>query len=205
MAETGETITQLNPMLKMPSQKYAWLVTPKMISSSESDVIAQASPTLQTIAGFDKDQYKKQSEGWMASLNKLQQVFSESGPFDGVLGFSQGAAVAFSLCLLRESCLKQENIFKFQFAILCSGFVSPAQEHQELMLTTSLPLKCPSLHVFGEEEGCDRQVGIQESKQLASMFTPDNAVVLMHKSGHIVPSQKEYVNQVKSFLTQFIS
>ena len=71
----------------------------------------------------------------MTSLSSLRKVFLENGPFDGVLGFSQGAAVAFTLCLIRSSFLKQEDdIFTFQFVVLCSGFLSPAREHQEIML-----------------------------------------------------------------------
>jgi hypothetical protein len=200
-AHVPEITTKLNPMPKILSRKYAWLVTPEMMSSSGSAEGAQT-----TVAVFNKDQYKNQTEGWMASLGRLQQVFSENGPFDGVLGFSQGAAMAFSLCLLRSSCLRQEfNTFQFRFVMLCSGFLSPAREHQEIMSIASLPLECPSLHVFGDEEGCDRQVRIEESKLLVSMFTPDTAMVLQHKSGHIIPCQKEYVNQVRSFLTRFIS
>ena len=39
-------------------------------------------------------------EGWDKSLEHLRRAWAEQGPFQGVLGFSQGAAVAFLLLML---------------------------------------------------------------------------------------------------------
>ena len=42
-------------------------------------------------------------EGWETSLATLRDAWCERGPFRGVIGFSQGAAVGFLLSLLAES------------------------------------------------------------------------------------------------------
>ena len=36
--------------------------------------------------------------GWQASADALAAAWTERGPFDGVLGFSQGAVMAHTLC-----------------------------------------------------------------------------------------------------------
>ncbi len=51
-----------------------------------------------------------------------------SWPFDGILGFSQGAALVAMLCALQEQ--KLEAAFNFRFAILVAGFRSACSQHQ---------------------------------------------------------------------------
>ena len=36
----------------------------------------------------------------------IEKAFQESGPFDGILGFSQGAAFATILCFMQENNCK---------------------------------------------------------------------------------------------------
>ena len=49
---------------------------------------------------LEGDQWATQTEGWGATLATLRRACSELGPFDGVLGFSQGAAVAAALAAM---------------------------------------------------------------------------------------------------------
>jgi hypothetical protein len=54
----------------------------------------------------------------------LMEVSEEQGPFDGILGFSQGAILAGLLCGLiayTEGTLDRSSIFKFDFAIMVGG------------------------------------------------------------------------------------
>lgn len=143
-------------------------------------------------------QYLTQTDGWPRSWVHLQRVFTELGPFDGVLGFSQGAAIAAALCTRRSSITRQHaEAVSFKFAILCSGFFSPAVEHPRTAMD------CPSLHIFGGSPDHDRQIGVNESEKLASLFQPDTRRIVRHSMGHIVPTQPEYVQQYLEFLSQF--
>ena len=45
----------------------------------------------------------KRFDGWETTLASLERAWDERGPFAGVIGFSQGAAVAFLLALLAET------------------------------------------------------------------------------------------------------
>ncbi|KAI5068241.1 hypothetical protein GOP47_0016586 [Adiantum capillus-veneris] len=196
--------------LRVPHKKFAWLVSPEMtwtpvdLQVSPAGLESDVSLNFKNQMGFDKDQYKRQTMGWPATLSKLEEVFSEFGHFDGVLGFSQGAAVAASLCLLSKSGLKANSSIKFQFVILCSGFILHAKETQDLISSVSLPLNCPSLHIFADSAGHDRQIVNDDSVRLKDLFNAEKSVVLTHGLGHIVPSQKERVEKVKNFLSQFI-
>ncbi|TKY52324.1 Rhodanese domain-containing protein 6 [Spatholobus suberectus] len=70
---------------------------------------------------FDPLQYQQQTDGYDISLSHLKNVFSQEGPFDGILGFSQGAAMA-ALVSAQQEKLKGEMDFKF--VVLCSGLRS---------------------------------------------------------------------------------
>lgn len=125
----------------------------------------------------------------------LKDIFSQEGPFDGILGFSQGAALAAAVCA-RLGMLKGE--MEFRFAILCSGFALKLPE-----LDSGL-IKCPSLHIFGSDHGKDRQIANQASEVLASLFDDGCSVVIQHESGHIIPTRSPYIDQIKEFLQRFL-
>lgn len=60
-------------------------------------------------------------QSMLAAIEHLEDIIDEDGPFDGVLGFSQGAAIALSYLHLRES-LNEPPAFKFG---LCFSSVIP--------------------------------------------------------------------------------
>ena len=85
-------------------------------------------------------------EGWDTTLASLERAWDERGPFAGVIGFSQGAAVAFLLALLAETADRDaiargvatdepeprepgeptpgsRKFASLDFFILCSGYV----------------------------------------------------------------------------------
>ncbi len=124
--------------------------------------------------------------GWQASLDALIQLV-EANDFDGILGFSQGAAVAGLLIALYPS--------KFRFAILISGFtpMDPAVG----ALYPVAPLAVPSLHIMGTS---DPYVSIARAELLSSKFS--NPTVLVHQEGHVMPP-KELFNAIKEWSSQF--
>lgn len=86
------------------AHKRAWLLSlaDTMAAASGADS-PPADPNWQPAPdGFDPQQLQTQTEGWEASLAALQAFIRIQGPFDGVLGFSQGAAVAAALCALQQ-------------------------------------------------------------------------------------------------------
>lgn len=169
-------------------KKFAWLVAPDFNISGEVDwKIANGS--------FDPLQYLQQTDGFDVSLAYLKSVFSQKGPFDGILGFSQGAAMA-ALVSAQQERLKSE--MDFRFVILCSGFAIKLAEFE------CQAINCPSLHIFGSDRGKDRQIANQASRDLASLFDDGCSVIIEHDSGHIIPTRSPYIDEIRNFLHRFL-
>ncbi|KAK3278159.1 hypothetical protein CYMTET_13886 [Cymbomonas tetramitiformis] len=131
----------------------------------------------------------KQAIGWDTSSEFLSQVSDTLGPFDGVLGFSQGASVAALL-------LAQNRLPTVKFAILISGFL-PVDAELRKFVTHPGAIRIPSLHVIGEN---DTLVPRDRTQELENIF--ECPCVFAHDGRHMVPSNAEFRNIVKRFVEQ---
>jgi len=127
--------------------------------------------------------------GWDRSREYLRQLCAQQGPFDGVLGFSQGAAAA--ALFVAEQARGEQPL---RLAICISGFASRAEEHRALMTEGSIDV--PSLHVYGEK---DVLVDNQRTLALARCFVAPR--VVSHPGGHFVPILWP-VAEIRDFLLQ---
>jgi uncharacterized protein (DUF924 family)/Ran GTPase-activating protein (RanGAP) involved in mRNA processing and transport len=123
-------------------------------------------------------------DGWEASIRHLDAHL----PADGVLGFSQGGAVAGLFAALRADRLR--------FAICISGFPSRAEAHR--MLTVPATIDLPSLHVYGEQ---DVLVTPDRTCALAACFVEPR--VLSHPGGHFFPELWPAA-ELRAFLLAFL-
>jgi predicted esterase len=122
--------------------------------------------------------------GWSTTSAWLKSLSFEE-EFDGVFGFSQGAALAGLLAGLRDDV---------GFAIIVGGFMSFEPEHRPLYEAV-LRSRVPSLHLIGAS---DSIVEPAESRRLAGLFT--DPVVALHPAGHVIPSGRAIVDEVRQFL-----
>ncbi|KAG0208242.1 hypothetical protein BGX28_000707 [Mortierella sp. GBA30] len=88
----------------------------------------------------EKPQYK----GFDKSLKELRDVLEKQGPFDGVMGFSQGASMASILQLLLErphlsATMSGCKHAPFKFAIIVSGF-EPRDSEKMSWYTSQYPV-----------------------------------------------------------------
>ncbi|XP_042046123.1 rhodanese-like domain-containing protein 6 isoform X1 [Salvia splendens] len=178
---------QKSPPLNHCNRKFAWLVDADYNGKDDCEWKMAKAP-------FDCLQYQQQTEGFERSIEYLKSVFSQKGPFDGILGFSQGAAMAALVGARREE-LKGD--MDFRFVILCSGFSVNMTRNPEGSIN------CPSLHIFGHKEGKDRQIDCKASTHLASLFENGCAVIIEHDFGHIIPTRSPYIDEIKDFLRRF--
>ncbi|KAG0576547.1 hypothetical protein KC19_5G088800 [Ceratodon purpureus] len=188
---------------RTPTWKYAWLVSPRDAYANESEDSERgeepSSTWRATKTPFDAWQYETQTEGWDTSWEYLQKVFQDLGPFDGVLGFSQGASVAAALCQLRKTSPSDAGV-NFKFAVLCSGYPPPLPFFAKGMASEA-GIPCPSLHIYG---GQDRQIHDHTSEQLSNMFQSEERTIVKHECGHIIPTQPAYIEQYVQFLSRFL-
>ncbi|CAH2219953.1 esterase OVCA2 [Pelobates cultripes] len=126
------------------------------------------------------------------SFQTVAKAFTELGPFNGILGFSQGAALVAMLCSLMQ---RGDVRFKFDFAVLVAGFKSRASEHEEYY---QQPITVPSLHVYGET---DRVIPDHMSQELVLHF--EKPVTLTHAGGHFVPASAQQKKVYLEFLNMF--
>ncbi|XP_019704323.1 rhodanese-like domain-containing protein 6 isoform X2 [Elaeis guineensis] len=176
------------PPLKDCKKRFAWLIAPK------SDCLEEGGWKIADVP-FDPLQYQQQTDGFEKSYSYLKTVISQMGPFDGILGFSQGAAMAALFCEQQQRC---GGVLDFRFAILCSGFSAVSGECSRKLI------KCPSLHCFGNGQGHDRQIACEASRKLVDLFDKDCSVVIEHDMGHIIPTRSPYIDQMKEFLMRFL-
>ncbi|XP_037324412.2 esterase OVCA2 [Pungitius pungitius] len=142
---------------------------------------------------FSALQQCEESLGLDESVKAVREAVQIQGPFDGILGFSQGAAFVAMLCFLQEQKLEPE--FNFRFAIFVAGFRSACEEHKRFY---NSPLEIPSLHVFGLE---DRVIPDNMSRELLLSF--QDSQVLTHPGGHFVPAASAHRQIYQDFLNRF--
>ncbi len=125
----------------------------------------------------------------------IQRTVRDQGPFDGFLGFSQGACFAGLLpSLLDEHSPK--------FVILVGGFQSRATAHQDLIssATTGPKISVPSLHIIGT---ADEWVTPDRSKELLFCYDEKTRSVLEHPGGHYIPSDAGSKQRIVDWISQF--
>lgn len=143
---------------------------------------------------FNANEECESSLGLEESVDTVRTAVRELGTFDGILGFSQGAALVAMLCALQEQ--KLEPDFNFRFAILVAGFRSACKQHHRFYDGPAITI--PSLHVFGQD---DRVIPGKMSQDLLPTF--DGAQVLVHPGGHFVPAASSHRQTYQDFLKKF--
>ena len=124
-------------------------------------------------------------DGLEESLELVRDTCQRQGPFDGVLGFSQGATLAALLCLTTDL---------FQFAVLFAGYV-PRDSTVLASMDAGAPCTLPSFHCFG---ATDASVPPDVARALASRFA--DPVIHEHDGGHVVPGNAPLRSALKAFL-----
>jgi acetyl esterase/lipase len=137
-------------------------------------------------------------DGWETTRKAIVSVFEERGPFDGVLGFSQGAALAGLLVGMRapDGVPTPAQPLTFDFAVIVSGFASRDPGHAPLYARKA-SYALPSLHIVGRADGV---VPARDSRELAAKF--DQPTVLEHGGGHVIPSDAATRAGVDAFLEE---
>ncbi|KAJ7750452.1 FSH1-domain-containing protein, partial [Mycena maculata] len=134
------------------------------------------------------------------SFRNIQTVLETQGPFQGILGFSQGAAFASMILGYMEypdfmpHLLSKVNHPPFEFAVMISGFLAPGIAYKSFPLPPMI--HTPSLHIIGFN---DTMVSPEQSIQLSSHF--DNPRVEIHEGGHFIPRKHTW----RRFLCDYLS
>jgi hypothetical protein len=136
-------------------------------------------------------------EDFEKTLDYLDQVFAEKGPFDGIWGFSQGATVSYILCkLLNDGQLveKRKNI-RFNFAIISATCQGPHEPEFDGYYDIEKKISIPSLHLIGKS---DWIIPYEKSLEMTKLFV--EPTIYIHESGHYIPRTSESKEIYTNFL-----
>ncbi|KAI8145334.1 serine hydrolase FSH [Fennellomyces sp. T-0311] len=142
-------------------------------------------------------------QGFQESIESIKDVLIKQGPFDGVLGFSQGACLAAILSELLENRTLIPELIPgdfahpaFRFAIIAAGFKPQSQEATDALFQSKI--KTPSMHLIGD---ADTVISPERMMALADAFA--DPVVFRHAGGHLVPTNAASKNEVFAFVSKF--
>jgi len=129
--------------------------------------------------------------GFDESVQLIEETFEKYGPFDGVLGFSQGACFVGLLCDLQHRGLTK---IKFNFAVMASGFKSGSLPHMKYY---NEPIDLPVLNIYGES---DDIIPKEMSQALGEVFT--DPVTVIHPGKHYLPAAAPQKLAYQTFFKQ---
>ncbi len=131
-------------------------------------------------------------DGFEESVQMVKKAVEEVKP-DGVLAFSQGAALLVLLCAMQQE-LSWET--RFHFAIFVAAFRSRSSRHSDWYEKCNV-MTIPTLHVIGDT---DKVIERELSEDVLSLF--EDPVVLRHPGGHFVPATGKQKDTYLTFLEE---
>ena len=139
--------------------------------------------------------------GWRESVTHVCEEIQKHGPFDGVLGFSQGASLA--ALALHELCKRMAG--DIRFVCLVGGFI-PRNEEQARILKDHAPYL--NIDVWTSFGMSDQIIPWEKSLELHRMLigpegdddVSSRNVIVRHAGGHLVSSEKATRASFKDFL-----
>ncbi|KAL3233527.1 Family of serine hydrolases 3 [Nakaseomyces bracarensis] len=219
-AKTGglrKALKKLGYELDYPCGPVAVDRTSLMSSSSVKEVEADVAKQFNTDLGPGRDGKENELFGWWerkpggsfydyeiphSTFEFLRSYILENGPYDGIMGFSQGGGMGGYLVsdLNRLLNLNKEEQPDLKFFIAFSGFrLEPeiyAQHFREH------PISIPTLIVQGE---LDTVVAESRVMSLYEAVLPQYRTLLKHHGGHFIPNQKLFLNQITGWIQAMTS
>jgi len=140
------------------------------------------------------------------AIKTVVQYIKENGPYDGIMGFSQGAAVTSIITNTIKKLIPEHDWFKFSITFSGYSFTEPKPnteglDNSQLQITEKfqndfivpegLPTKC--IFVYGKN---DNAVPGIRSKYLADLYPDEIKSVFEHDGGHMVPNKKDFLKPI---------
>ncbi|ERT01098.1 hypothetical protein SPBR_03073 [Sporothrix brasiliensis 5110] len=128
------------------------------------------------------------------ALKFLLKIMKERGPFEGIIGYSEGATVAATLLLHEQRRFQKEGIAPmFKYAIFFAGWppVDPTTHAMILSDETDEVIEIPTCHIIGSLDPY-----LHGSMALYNVCDADTAYLFDHAKGHTLPRDKDTVKEL---------
>lgn len=138
-----------------------------------------------------------QEDQWEESLEYLAEYCKKKGPFNGVYGFSQGAAIITNF--------SNPKIWKDQFNMIACpwkfAILACAGASHRITIPKGMTNNTPSFHIFGKKDK-----HLTDSKIIAQQYWDQSqSITCTHDRGHEIDMQMwkreiEMIDQLQKFL-----
>ncbi|KDN45605.1 FSH1-domain-containing protein [Tilletiaria anomala UBC 951] len=168
---------------------------------SEREVVDETTPLEEQPRAWWRAQDDRTYSGWDETVEFLNAQMAETGPWDAIMGFSQGACMTGLLAAAFEKPDRVPGLrlhrdqTPLKFAIAISGFRSREPRHEALF---EEKIRTPMLCVLGKE---DYIVEADRSQTLTDACA--NVRVEWHEGGHATPSQAPWRNFFRDYIAAF--
>lgn len=138
------------------------------------------------------------------AIAKVSDHIKEHGPYDGILGFSQGSAL--TAIITNQITQLVPGHPPFKFSVIFSGYaftelVDESDESQGIQITEkyrdafTVPenFSTKTIHIFGSS---DLAVPAERSKYLFNLYPEEKKIAFEHDGGHFVPNKKQFLSPV---------
>ncbi|CAH8857229.1 unnamed protein product [Trichobilharzia szidati] len=177
--------------------EFSFLCAPNMVENSTANDCAWWFSNPQ---GFSAQEYSDYDAGLRESLAIVKKHMEQEGPFDGIIGFSQGAAFLLMLQIIMEHKLydfSDWNMKPIKFTVLIAPFLSRCSLHKNIYAYKST---IPSLIVCGKT---DSVISREMTDEILDIFSSKPRVFL-HDGGHYIPTHGEAKQAYTDFISSFI-
>lgn len=159
-------------------------------------------------------------QGLDRCLESVAKILESEGPFDGVMGFSQGAALAAMVASLLERPSRKEAFRKAQekskfamqypgvfdnlehpplkFCAAYCGFRAPGERYAAFYEGPNI--QTPMCHIIGSLDTVVEEARTQALVDAAG--GAEKTQVVVHPGGHFVASGKQYLGTIAAFIKQ---
>ncbi|KAK8552540.1 hypothetical protein V6N13_120933 [Hibiscus sabdariffa] len=111
-------------------------------------------------------------------LAYIEDIIIKQGPFDGLLGFSQGAILSGGLPGLQAKGAALTKVPRIKYLIIVGG--AKFRNESVAEKAYSSPIQCPSVHFLGDNDFL-KPYGLELLESCA------DPVVIQHPKGHTIP------------------
>ncbi|QLL33443.1 hypothetical protein HG536_0E03540 [Torulaspora globosa] len=141
-----------------------------------------------------------------AAIKYVADYIKDNGPYDGIVGFSQGAAVAAIVTNRIRELVPKHPDFKLSLLIASYSFTEPDPAHEGLLRIAEKfqndfkprsHSRTRMLFIYGS---ADQAVPATRAQYLANLYKkalgPEQVKEFEHQGGHMVPNKKDIIRPV---------
>lgn len=140
---------------------------------------------------MDEERDRISYTGWDKSKTFLEEVMQNQGPFDGIMGFSQGGACASRTVALQKLGAMAQEAPKPRFAIFWAGAL---MRDCNMSYIYKENMTLPSVHIIGDKDY------VKEWSEF-HLTNWENPVLIRHPRGHVIPRlEGEKLQVMRDFL-----